>query len=251
MSNTIAQMLVGWNEQDLANLGKILEVKEKVDVARIAHTIKWLFHSRTMASTESFGKNFFSRVNKRPSEETNESLRAEPTYQELLDGNCKYLKAWEENSSEEEKEIYLSQAVIIMALQAMKPKERVKFFSSLVDAQDIAQGAKVPGTNLSGPMTTLALLGLAQASGFGVYVASTTALGLLTHAVGITLPFAAFTGLTSTIAFVIGPVGWLSAIAWGTWKVTQPEWKKITPVLIYIIARNSRERAPNSPHQLR
>jgi hypothetical protein len=35
------------------------------------------------------------------------------------------------------------------------------------------------------------------------------------NTIGITLPFAVYTGLTSTIAFVIGPVGWLTAGFWG------------------------------------
>jgi hypothetical protein len=68
-------------------------------------------------------------------------------------------------------------------------------------------------------MTTTAVLGAAQASGGAVYIASTTALGFLTHGVGITLPFAVYTGVTSTIAFVIVPVGWLAAGGCVTWRV--------------------------------
>ncbi len=72
------------------------------------------------------------------------------------------------------------------------------------------------GSALKAPLTTVAALGLAQASGFGVYLASTTSLGFVTHAVGITLPFAMYTGLSSTIAFLIGPAGWLGVSAWGS-----------------------------------
>jgi uncharacterized protein YaaW (UPF0174 family) len=183
----------------------------------------------------------FGRLAGKPSDQTIELLREDPTYDELLNGACKHLKAWAENSTEQEKETYLAHAVIIIALQAMKPKERAQFLSAMVDARHIAPYGKVPGNSFAGPMTTFALLGVAQASGFGVYVASTTALGLLTHAVGITLPFAMFAGMTSTIAFLIGPFGWLSTISWGAWKATEPNWKLIIPALIYIIARNSRE----------
>ena len=95
------------------------------------------------------------------------------------------------------------------------------------------------GPDLKGPATTFALLGAAQASGFGIYLASTTALGFLTHAVGVTLPFTIYTGMTSTIAFLIGPAGWLGAGLWGTWKLTEPEWKKLVPALVCIVATNS------------
>lgn len=128
----------------------------------------------------------------------------------------------------------------MQVLQAMKPRERAKFFETLVDVESIVGGVKLKGQNFSGPMTSAAMMGAAQASGFGVYLASTTALGFLTHAVGVTLPFAFYTGLSSSIAFVIGPAGWLSLAAWSSWKLMQPEWKKIIKGLIYIIARNSR-----------
>ena len=57
-------------------------------------------------------------------------------------------------------------------------------------------------------MTLMGVLGIAQMSGFDIYLASTTALGFFTAAAGVTLPLAAYTGLTSTIALFIGPVGW-------------------------------------------
>jgi hypothetical protein len=69
-------------------------------------------------------------------------------------------------------------------------------------------------TGLKGAATTLGAFGAAQASGFGIYLGATTALGFLSQAVGVTLPFAVYTGMSSTIAFLIGPVGFLAAGAW-------------------------------------
>ncbi|MCH2160095.1 MAG: hypothetical protein MK096_15100 [Oleiphilaceae bacterium] len=83
-------------------------------------------------------------------------------------------------------------------------------------------------------------LGLANAAGFGLYTSATTALGFAMHAVGVTLPFATYTGLSSTIAFVIGPARWLAAGAWAIWGVTGPEWKKIVPALLYVISTEER-----------
>jgi len=95
-------------------------------------------------------------------------------------------------------------------------------------------------TGLKGVATTLAALGAAQASGFGVYLGATTALGFVSHAVGVTLPFAVYTGMSSTIAFLIGPVGFLAAGAWLGWSLTSPEWTRITRGLLHIIAMRAK-----------
>lgn len=55
----------------------------------------------------------------------------------------------------------------------------------------------------------LTTIGLANLSGFGVYLMATTFVGLITSFFGITLPFAFYTGMTYFISVVIGPVGWV------------------------------------------
>ncbi len=78
-------------------------------------------------------------------------------------------------------------------------------------------------------------LGAANALGFGLYTSATTALGFVTHAVGISLPFTAYTGLSATIAVAIGPPGWLVAGLYAFWKLTSADWKALTPAIIYLI----------------
>jgi hypothetical protein len=95
-------------------------------------------------------------------------------------------------------------------------------------------------SNWKGPVTTLAALSAAQASGFGVYMGATTALGLISHAVGVTLPFAVYTGMTSTIAFLIGPVGFLASGGWLAHVLTSPEWARIHRALLHIIAMGAK-----------
>lgn len=243
----IVGALSGWGQDDLKNLAALLELKGAADADAIAYGFKWLFHSKVGAETEAARKNLWAKMHKDPVRVTADYLREAPRFEELLDGACQHLKAFEKNASTAEKEVFLSQAVIIEALQGMKPRERAKFFETRVDVDNIVGDVKLKGQNFSGPMTSAAMMGAAQASGFGVYLASTTALGFLTHAVGVTLPFAFYSGLSSSIAFVIGPVGWLSLAAWGSWKLMQPEWKKIVKGLIYIIARNSRGQSLCDP----
>lgn len=93
--------------------------------------------------------------------------------------------------------IYLFETIIARMLVEMNAKQRHDFLTRRVQLDVMAAG--FPTAGWAGPMTTLAALSAAQASGFGVYMGATTALGLASHAVGVTLPFAVYTGMASTI----------------------------------------------------
>lgn len=209
----------GWRAEDLGNLCSILGIPPTLELGPIKAQFMWLYHSKTIAEVESAARKtvgwVLSKVaSSQQSEVNRDDLREAPSYDDLLIGACKHLSAYEDVASLQECEAFLSQAIIIAALQRMKPRERMKFFDQQVNASAMVRDAKIQGADFGGPMSTFALLGAAQLSGFGIYAASTTALGLVTHAVGITLPFAVYTGMTSTIAFVIGPAGWLTAGLW-------------------------------------
>jgi uncharacterized protein YaaW (UPF0174 family) len=135
-------------------------------------------------------------------------------------------------------EIYLYEAIIARMLVAMNAKQRHEFLTRQVRLDIMAAG--FPSTGLSGPVTTLAALSAAQASGFGVYMGATTALGLASHALGVTLPFAVYTGMTSTIAFLIGPIGFLATVGWLAHVFTSPEWARIVRGLLHVIAMRAK-----------
>ncbi len=80
----------------------------------------------------------------------------------------------------------------------------------------------------------------AQASGFGVYVAASTVLSTLTGALGITLPFAVYTGLSSLVSAAIGPVGWAVLGLWGIKKISDPDYKKTIPCVLVMCAVRAR-----------
>lgn len=247
MTISLSTVLEGLTIEDQSNLCALLEIAERSDKEQILERIKWLYYSKNRAGSSATTKNAISKLRSKLTNHTHSAIdRNElyeiPTYDNLISGACRHLRAFEKDKTIEEQELFLSQAIIIAALQRMSPTERKVFFESQVDTIKMTREANIENDNLRGPLTTFALLGVAQTSGFAVYVASTTALGFLTHAVGITLPFAVYTGMTSTIAFVIGPVGWLAAGIWGAWKMTQPKWKKLIPALIYIISIRSREK---------
>lgn len=241
MEQSIHDVLEGWSPEDLQNLGALLEMNGRITVEAIAAQFSDRYHSRVIGAIGGFFKGVKRTLDKRkglPPEALVQ--RPPPSYDVLLKGACEHVKAAESGATTRDRELHLTLAVIVAALAAMSSTQRVKFFTETVDPASLATGADIPGVGLGGPATTAALLGAAQLSGFGIYMAATTALGFITHAAGITLPFVLYTGLTSTIAFVIGPAGWLALGAWTTWNIIQPEWKKIIPALVYIIARNSR-----------
>ncbi len=247
MAFTIREVLQGWSSDHIANLCTLLEIDKTADLSVIEEKFKWLFHSKSRAGAESATKRLGAKLLSKLSDAeapdiSADSLRSLPTYTELLQDACKHMKVLEEGASLDECELYLSQAVIVAAMASMGPKERASFFDAQIEVADVIDGKHVRGTTYAGPLTTIAALGLAQASGFGVYMAATTALGFVTHAVGVTLPFAVYSGMTSTIAFVIGPAGWLTAGLWGAWLATKPKRQKIVPALLYIIAVNGRTK---------
>ena len=137
-------------------------------------------------------------------------------------------------------EVYLYEKVIVQALSAMAADERHAFLTRQIDLSNLygttfeaSKSMSSPG--VGGPATTLGALAAAQASGFGVYLGATTAFGFVSHAVGVTLPFAAYTGMTSTISFLIGPLGFLATAAWLGVAITAPEWARIIRGFLHIV----------------
>lgn len=145
-------------------------------------------------------------------------------------------------------EIFLFETIIARMFVAMDAKQRHEFLTRRVQLDVMA--AVFPGAGWSGPMTTLAALSAAQASGFGIYVGATTALGLASHAVGVTLPFAVYTGMTSTISFLIGPVGFLVTTGWLAHALTSPEWARIIRGLLHVTAMRAKYEYSSNPRLL-
>lgn len=86
-------------------------------------------------------------------------------------------------------------------LNQMSADEKEAFYINLEN-----QGlTRAQATSLTG----LAAIGAAQASGFGVYLLATSTVGAIASVVGVTLPFAVYTTLSSAISYLIGPIGFL------------------------------------------
>ena len=80
-----------------------------------------------------------------------------------------------------------------------------------VEKEQIGQEMEKAGLDRSQIATLggLSALGAAQLSGIGVYILASSTVGAISSVLGITLPFAVYTGMSSAISFVIGPLGFL------------------------------------------
>src|SRR5215213_8596766 len=81
-----------------------------------------------------------------------------------------------------------------------------------------------------------------ELSGFGIYLATTTGLGSISSAIGVTFPWAVYQGATTLLGVMLGPIGWtlvsVGVIAGGIGFLSQLFKKndqKLTTVVIAII----------------
>jgi uncharacterized protein YaaW (UPF0174 family) len=65
-------------------------------------------------------------------------------------------------------------------------------------------------------------------------MAASTALAGITGALGITLPFVAYTGLSTAIATALGPIGWIGAGILAVFTLSGPNDRKLVPTIVYI-----------------
>ena len=82
--------------------------------------------------------------------------------------------------------------------------------------------------------SVFAALTAAQLSGFGVYLMASTALAFVSGAVELTLPFVVYSTVSSAIAVIIGPAGWLGAGLLAVCKLTRPSHKRLISAVAFI-----------------
>ncbi len=229
----IIDLLADWDDRDKIIMAILCDLDEATTSAQvITKQIRWMYNSRARHSI----KRNFKRVTR---QDTSKDMPC-PSYEALLAGAAKKLGIHKHCTSLEEYERYIPQAVIVAALTKMSPPQRDRFFTEEFNATPMWEAAGIKSREIGGLRTAASVLALANASGYAVYAGATTALGFATHAVGITLPYAAYTGLSATIAQLIGPPGWLALATYGFFKVTGTDWNKLMPVLLTIIATKHR-----------
>lgn len=134
-------------------------------------------------------------------------------------------------------EVKISQKVFKKMWKNMTPKQQEEFEAKMKEVAKEHGNEKALFANAG----VFGALTAAQLSGFGVYMLATTSLGAITGAMGIALPFAAYTTMTSAIAVIIGPVGWIGAGLLALFTLGGREYKKLIPAIIYVSMLRNKE----------
>jgi uncharacterized protein YaaW (UPF0174 family) len=123
----------------------------------------------------------------------------------------------------------IENAVVVTQFQNMleqvSPEQRQQILLGLRRESDDPHFA---GLILGGAMLA------AKMSGFGVYLLASTVLGSLTGALGITLPFVVYMGVSQTLALILGPVGWVAFAGGCLVSLNQPNWNRLGLAVLYI-----------------
>ncbi|MGR3274735.1 hypothetical protein ACSYAD_06435 [Acaryochloris marina NIES-2412] len=140
-------------------------------------------------------------------------------------------RSWYELSTQEiENAVVMKQFQSIFEQLSQEQQQQI-----LMDLQRESDDPHIEGFVLGGS-TMLA----AKMSGFGIYLLASTVLGSFTSALGITLPFAVYIGVSQTLSVILGPVGWAALAGGVLFSLNQPNWNRlILSVLFISTLRNS------------
>ncbi len=163
---------------------------------------------------------------------------SESTYSQIVQQVAEKLDINPLGMMVEELEVEIVRKVLKTAWEKMSSEERKKIEAELRrTAQKFDKGGA-----LAGSASIFAALTGAQLSGFGIYLAASTALGTLTGVIGVTLPFAAYTTMSGAIAVIIGPVGWIGAGLFAIWKLTGANYERLVPAILYVSALRAKQQ---------
>lgn len=162
-------------------------------------------------------------------------LGAEPEYHEIVRQVADKLGvSYSESDSSAELEIRIAQSVMRSLWDRMDEQQRKQ-----MEAKLRQMAKEFDGSALLKSGSVFVALTSAHLSGFGVYLLASTALGAVSGAVGLVLPFAVYTTMSGAIAAIIGPPGWIAAGLFAVWKLTGPNFKRLIPAVIYVSALRS------------
>lgn len=150
------------------------------------------------------------------------------SYKSILYKIIDKLKIQNEFNSEGDIEKAIAAKVLKDVLSKMTEQQKAEIEKKIIEIASKEKGIIYK----SG--TVFASLTAAQVSGFGVFLLASTSLSFLSGAIGLTLPFVAYTTLSSAIGIIIGPVGWIGMGLFTLWKINDVNYNKIIPAVIYM-----------------
>lgn len=164
---------------------------------------------------------------------------SQETYQDILVSICEHLKIQlSPNLAPARLEQLIGQKVLKTAWDKMTSPQK-KLFEDAVAKVATKQGKSSEWAAAGG---IGAVIAAAQLGGFSTYLLATSGLAALTGSMGVVLPFAAYTGLTTALSIAIGPVGWIGLGLFSILGLSGANYKKLIPAVLYIaMLRNEQE----------
>lgn len=135
----------------------------------------------------------------------------EKSYKQILEQVClkRNLKI-DNNSSVHKLEEIILQNKFKTIIENLGDEDKKKFQKEL---EKFATKNGVDASQIKS-LTALGTLAGANFAGFGLYIMASTVVGGITSAIGLTLPFAVYTGMSSVLSIVTGPVGWIAGLGY-------------------------------------
>jgi len=106
--------------------------------------------------------------------------------------------------------------------------------------QILAELGQQQGTSMKGMVGVSGGLVAAHLSGFALYTAASSTLAAVAGVAGVTLPFAAFTTMSTVLSIATGPVGWGVLGGWAIYKLGGADFKKTLPCVLSVAAIRAR-----------
>ena len=212
--NELRSILEKARAEELQGLAEILEVVWDTDTL-LSQKIESL-----VSAFEDYSRSVFGTV-----------FGADRSYHEIVAQAADKLGvSYSRHETTAEIEARIAREVFETVWEKMTEEQRQQMEEELKKtAQKFDKGGPLLG---SGSM--FVALTAAKLSGFGVYLLASTSLGALTATLGLTLPFAVYTTMSSAIAVILGPAGWIGLALLAIWKLTGPNYKRLIPAILYV-----------------
>jgi uncharacterized protein YaaW (UPF0174 family) len=157
------------------------------------------------------------------------------TYSDMLELVGKSLKEERQGRKDSDYETCLVEIAFKKMLEPMQEKDRRLLENEIEKYAKDHLGKR----NLNISLATGGLI-TANLGGFATYTMASTLLAGVSSTLGIALPFAAYTTLSSALSVVIGPVGLIALGAWGLHKLTSPNIKTTTLIVLEVASIRGR-----------
>ena len=157
------------------------------------------------------------------------------TYSDMLDLIGNNFKIERESRSDRDFEAHLVQTAFDNMVDAMDEKDRKLLEHEIATYAETHLGKK----NLDIALSSGGLLA-ANLGGFATYTMASSLLAGVGSTLGMTLPFAAYTTLSSALSVALGPIGIGALGLWGLHKITSPNLK--VTILVVLSIASIRER---------